>query len=151
MALSATSVLSLNSFRGSGSVTFLSASSSVCLFFAKNFFLVSNLPWCSFKTMSSCSVTSSLGGETHPLPGYNLLSKIWRAIMSPELSFFSSLNNPSSLNCFSQDICSTLFTSSIALFRSHSSTSVSFLKWGTQNWHSRCGLACADYRGEALL
>lgn len=46
--------------------------------------------------------------------------ELWRAIRSPLSLLFSRLNNPSSFNCSSSDLCSRPFTSFVALLMTHS-------------------------------
>ena len=76
--------------------------------------------------------------------------KVWQPIALSLL--FPWLNNPRSLSLSSYGRCSRLPVKSVALHWALSSSSLSFLNWGAENWteYSGCGLTSAEQRGRII-
>lgn len=104
-------------------------------FCEENFLLSSlDLPWSNLRPFTSHPVTL--------LPIASFHVAVQRNKVTPRV-LFSRLNYSRPLSRSSQD------SWSVALFWTHSSPSMSFLKWVAQNWtqHSWCCLTSTKYRG----
>lgn len=129
MPSNAISACILNTFKDVDSTTSLS---SLFQYFEtpprKKFFIISqlNFPRCILRPFH---LVLSLfpGRRDQPPPGYSLLSGSCRVVVGFSLSFFfSRLNTLSCLSCFSSDLCSRCFPSSVAFPWTYFSTSMSF-------------------------